>query len=52
MVVAGCDVVDVCGVVVASGGVPPPGGCVGASCLLGGAAHGVWESCAFVVVFL
>ena len=52
MVVSGCDVVDVCGVVVASGGVPPPGGGGGAPGYLGGGAHGVWESCAFVVVSL
>ena len=52
MVVSGRDVVDVCGVAVAPGGVPPPGGGMGAPCLLGGTAHGVWESCAFVVVSL
>jgi len=50
MVVSGGDVVDVCGVAVAPGGVPPPGGGGRAPCCLGGAAHWVGESGAFVVV--
>ena len=50
MVVSGGDVVDVCGVAVAPGGVPPPGGGGRAPGSLGGAAHWVGESGAFVVV--
>ena len=50
MVVSGGDVVDVCGVAVAPGGVPPPGGGGRTPRYLGGAAHWVGEAGTLVVV--